>query len=120
MNSEMRKALDERSDLIEARADAVLNRALDEKEPWTAELGPPPTDATKQAAWRRSARVVAAYRDRYQVTADTALGAPVESIAQRFDTARARRVLDAARRLAISSMPKAKVKRPAPSSGRTL
>lgn len=49
MTADMRQALDERRDLIEACADAVLDRALDGKDPWTAELGPPPTDARKLA-----------------------------------------------------------------------
>lgn len=120
MSSEMRQALDERRDLIEARADAVLDRALDNKELWTAELGPLPTDAKKQAAWRRSARVVAAYRDRYQITADTALGAPVESVVQKVDAARAQTALDVVRRLETSSEPIDMVRRAAPSAGRSL
>ncbi len=57
MTDEMRKALEERRDLIEARADAVLDRVLDDKEPWTAELGNQPTAARTLATWRRSARV---------------------------------------------------------------
>ena len=100
MDDNMRQALNERRNLIEARADAVLDRALDEETPWTTELGPRPAEARKLAAWRRSARVVAAYRDRYQVTADTALGAPAGSVAQKIDAARARAALAAAHGLA--------------------
>ena len=120
MTDEMRRALDERRDLIEARADAVLDRALDNKEPWTDELGPPPTDATKQAAWRRSTRVMAAYRDRYRITVDTALGAPVESIAQEIDAARARAALDAARSLTVPTQQVDETRRAAPYIGRSL
>ena len=120
MNNEMRKALDERRDLIEARAVAVLDRALDNKEPWTAELGKQPTDAGKLATWRRSALVVAAYRDRYQVTADTALGSPVESVAQKIDAARARAALDAARSLTVPTPQADEHRRVAPSIGRGL
>ena len=98
MDDDMRQSLNERRDLIEARADAALGRALNEAAPWTAELGPQPTNARKLATWQRSARVVAAYRDRYQVTADTALGTQAENVAQKVDAARARAALDAAHR----------------------
>lgn len=90
MSDDKRQALNERRDLIEARANAVLDRALDQAAPWTAELGPQPTNTRKLATWRRSARVVAAYRDRYQVATDAALGTPPESTAQKIDAARAR------------------------------
>lgn len=98
MDGDMRQALNERRVLIEARADAVLDRALDKAAPWTAELGPQPAEARKLSTWRRSARVVAAYRDRYQVTEDTALGTQAENVAQKIEAARARAALDAARR----------------------
>lgn len=120
MSSEMRMALDERRDLIEARADAVLDRALDDKEPWTAELGPPPTDARKLVTWRRSARVVAAYRDRYQITADAVLGSSPESSTQKVAAARARAALDAARTLTTPTQQADERRRAAPSIGRSL
>ncbi len=97
MDSDMREALDERRDLIEARAEAVLDRALNEAAPWLAQLGPQPTNSRKLATWRRSARVVAAYRDRYHVTTDAALGSEAESVAQKIDAARARAALDRSR-----------------------
>ena len=87
---EMRAALDEREELIAARADAVLDGALAESVPWTKALGTPPTEPRRAAAWRKSARVIAAYRDRYRVTDDTPLGAPPESAVQKIDAARAR------------------------------
>lgn len=40
MDDDMRQALNDRRDLIAARADAVLDRAIDDAAPWTAELGP--------------------------------------------------------------------------------
>src|SRR5699024_2805474 len=70
MADDMRHALDERQELIEARADAVLDTACDADEPWIKPLGQPPRDPHKAAAWRRSARTVAAYRDRYSITED--------------------------------------------------
>ncbi|HMT51516.1 MAG TPA: AAA family ATPase, partial [Dietzia sp.] len=85
IDTEMRTALDERESLIEHRADAVLEVALTESAPWTTALGTPPTDRRRAAAWRKSARVVAAYRDRYRITDNTPLGAPPETAAQKID-----------------------------------
>lgn len=96
-NTEMRAALDERETLIEARVDAVLEAALAENAPWTEALGAPSTDRRRAAAWRKAARVVAAYRDRYRVTEDAPLGAPPASAAQKIDAARARTALDRVR-----------------------
>ncbi len=74
--------LDERETLIEARADAMLDTALAETAPWTKALGTAPDDRRRPAAWRKAARVVAAYRDRYRITDDAPLGAPAESAAR--------------------------------------
>jgi len=120
MSSDMRQALNERRGLMEARADAVLDRALDEAVLWTAELGPQPTNARKLATWRLSARVVAAYRDRYQVTTDTALGTPPESVAQKIDAARARTALDVARTITKKTPDVDETRPAAPSMGRSL
>ena len=99
LDAEMRAALDEREELIEARADAVLDSALAEDVPWTKALGAPSSDRRRAAAWRKSARVVAAFRDRYRITDDTPLGAPPETAAQKIDAARARSALDQVRQL---------------------
>ncbi|MDO5678270.1 MAG: MobF family relaxase [Propionibacteriaceae bacterium] len=95
-DTEMRAALDERATLIEARTDAVLDRALTDKSPWTKALGTPPTEARRAAAWRNAARVVAAYRDRHLVTGDTPLGAQPVSEVQKIEAARAKACLDRA------------------------
>ena len=99
ISAEMRAALDEREALIETRADAVLDDALAESAPWTTALGAPPADRRRAADWRKSARVIAAYRDRYRITDDAPLGAPPESAAQKIDAARARSALDKVRQL---------------------
>ncbi len=88
-DSEMRAALDEREALIEARADAILDGALTDNAPWTRTLGTPPHGPSRAATWRKAARVVAAYRDRYRITDDTPLGAPPASEAQKIEAARA-------------------------------
>lgn len=89
MSDEMRTALEERRTLMEARADAVLDRGLSTGAPWASYLGAQSVDARSRASWRRSVRVIAAYRDRYQVTSDTTLGAPPEDTNQRVHYARA-------------------------------
>lgn len=99
MTTDMRQALTERRDLIETRADAILDQALNDGENWTTALGTTPKDERAAATWRRQARTVAAYRDRYGITATTALGAPPESTAQKIDAARAKTSLDRARDL---------------------
>ena len=98
MTDDMHQALTERRELIEARADAVLDRGLSDGEGWVAGIGSVPSDPKLFAAWRRSARVVAAYRDRYRVETETALGAPAESTAQKRDRAAAEAAQSAARR----------------------
>lgn len=100
MTAEMRRALTERRDLIETRADALLHTALTEGEGWTKALGAPPKEAKTAAAWLRLGRTVAAYRDRYGITDPTPLGAPAEDDAQKIDATRARAALDRARDLA--------------------
>ena len=67
MTLEMREALTDRRDLIEAGAAAQLDTALSDGEPWTGRLGPEPTDAKTARAWRHMAHTVAAYRDRYGI-----------------------------------------------------
>ncbi|MDN6024984.1 ATP-dependent DNA helicase [Bifidobacterium mongoliense] len=102
MNPEMRQALDERQDLIEQRAATLLDKAIANREPWTARLGPKPVEPRKQAAWLATARPVVAYRDRYQITDDQhPLGPGPEdsSVKQKIDAARARAALDRARDL---------------------
>ena len=70
IHTEMRAALDERKALIEARADAALDAALAEDLPWTKALGSPRVDRRRAVTWRKAARVIAAYRDRYRLTDD--------------------------------------------------
>ena len=101
LSGPFRQALTERRDLIETRATALLDTALTEKQTWTKALGAPPKDAKTAATWRRLARTVAAYRDRYGITDPTPLGtSAAEDDAQKIDVARAKAALDRARSLA--------------------
>jgi hypothetical protein len=102
MDADMRRGLLERSDLIEARASAVLDQALLAGEAWTRALGTPPRGSVA-AAWRRHGCTVAAYRERYGVVDARALGALPQSTAQKLDAARARAALESAQRLAQDS-----------------
>lgn len=98
MTNEMRQALDERRDLIERRADALLDGAIASSARWLRELG----DAREhpdEVNWRCQARVVAAYRDRYAITTDDPLGPISRSDAQRSDALRARTAVATARML---------------------
>ena len=99
MSPDFRQALTERRDLIETRADAILDAALTEHQSWTAALGTTPEQTRPAAVWRQAAQTVAAYRDRYDITDTTALGAPADSDGQKIDAARARAALDRARSL---------------------
>jgi hypothetical protein len=96
MTAEMRQALDERSDLIEARAGAVLDEALLVGDIWTRELGAASHRMT--TAWRQQACTVAAYRDRYAIFGASTLDTVPHSAVQRRDAARARGALAAAKR----------------------
>ena len=89
MSDDMRQALDERRDLIEQRADAVLDEAIADNASWAVQLDGPPAGAARQEKWHLSARTVAAYRDRYAVSASGALGAQPKTTAQLIDHARA-------------------------------
>ena len=86
---DMRQALTERRELIEARADAILDTARQAAEPWTTVLGDPPADERGAARWRRDARTVAAYRDRYGITDDAPLGPDPVGTSQKIDHAHA-------------------------------
>lgn len=93
MSEEMQQALVERRDLIEKRVDVVLNTAVADSAPWIAALGAEPADPQRAAAWYRAASVIAAYRDRYQITSAAVLGASPDSTTQKVDYARAEAAL---------------------------
>ncbi len=102
MRSEMRKALTERGELIQQRVEAVLDQAIAERQEWALALGDSPAETRAAAAWKRQARTVAAYRDRYGITTRTPLGPAPDSDAQKIDAARAKAALARLRDLASS------------------
>ncbi|MGO3778002.1 MAG: MobF family relaxase [Canibacter sp.] len=121
MSDEMRIALEERQTLMEERADAALDRDLTAGVPWVVGLGTESVDSRAPATWRRSARIIAAYRDRYQISTDDALGAPPATSAQRIDRARAETALKAIAPMTYRGIPhRPHDLRRQPVSGRTL
>ncbi len=87
MTSDMQQALAERRHLIETRAEAVHDTAIQTQQPWVTALGQIPAHGRERQQWRRRAVVVAAYRDRYQITDPAPLGARPETTAQKTDRA---------------------------------
>jgi len=100
MSAEMQKALTERRELIQQRAEAVLDQAIAERHEWALALGDTPAEPRAAAAWKQQARTVAAYRDRYGITTRTPLGLAQDSDAQKIDAARAKAALARLRDLA--------------------
>ena len=99
----MQDALTERRELIEQRADAILDHAVSKNQDWAVALGVRPTELRAVAAWNRQARTVAAYRDRYGITAKTPLGPAPDSDAQKLDAARAAAALARLRDMAAQA-----------------
>lgn len=93
MTEEMERALAERAELMEARAEAVLAAAIAESAPWVEVLGAEPSDPRRGTGWRVAAHVVAAYRDRYRITAAGLLGGMPDTTIQKVDRARAEAAL---------------------------
>ena len=105
MPHDLRHALAERAELIEQRVTALAETAVADGTAWTRDLGEPPADPRRRAAWMRQVRVVAAYRDRHQIGSDDPLGAPPEATAQQGDAERAHTAARRARRLARIDQP---------------
>lgn len=99
MSDEDRQAVDERKTLIEVRARELVDRGIATGEPWTRGLGEQPADQVGRECWIVAAASVAAYRDRYKVTADLPLGGGAMNDAQRADRQRAHSALGEAVRL---------------------
>jgi conjugative relaxase-like TrwC/TraI family protein len=114
------QALRERAVLIEGRASAILAAGLAAQAPWTRALGRPPMEPALRHRWNRLARVVAAYRGRYDIGTSTALGGEPVSIAQESDRARAQAALEEARRLDIRRPTAPTRTAPKQTSGRSI
>ncbi|MEQ7845807.1 MobF family relaxase [Nocardioides kribbensis] len=89
MSAEDRQAINERAELIEARALALAAAAVETGAPWTRRLGTAPTDAKASELWLFAAATVAAYRDRYRIASQLPIGSGANHEAQRADRQRA-------------------------------
>jgi conjugative relaxase-like TrwC/TraI family protein len=96
MTLEMSTALRARQTLLEARATALADKAVESDEPWLKRLGTPPSTDAGRTRWLNQVRTVAAYRDRYQVDTSSALDEP-RTEAQRLDAAQAQQAIRRAR-----------------------
>ncbi|MFD1826777.1 MULTISPECIES: helicase C-terminal domain-containing protein [Mumia] len=96
MDEMMVKALTERADLMEGRALALAEKAVEERQPWLKRLGTLPATEAARRRWLHQVRTVAAYRDRYQVEGHRTLGDP-RTLAQKRDVARAEQAIRRAR-----------------------
>jgi conjugative relaxase-like TrwC/TraI family protein len=94
MNEESRQAIDERKHLIEDRARALAEEAVEKRPAWLRRLGPPPSERSARESWLSEVSTVAAYRDRYGISSDLPAGSRSTNQAQESER---RRALEAAR-----------------------
>ena len=73
-DQDMARALDDRQTLLEQRAREVATTAVENRRPWAAQLGSPPSDPVRRELWLRRLDTVAAYRERWGITDRTILG----------------------------------------------
>jgi hypothetical protein len=94
MNEESRQAIDERKHLIEDRARALAEEAVQKRPAWLRRLGPPPSERSARESWLSEVSTVAAYRDRYGISSDLPAGSRSTNQAQESER---RRALEAVR-----------------------
>jgi len=88
---------------MEARATALVERAISKHERWVAAAGRPPQDSAESRDWKGAVQVIAAYRDRYDITGRHPLGTSPESVTHRADRDRAADALRRAQHIAGDS-----------------
>jgi hypothetical protein len=69
------RAIRQREDAIIGRARSLAEHAVGAEAPWTRAFGQPPTDPARSSAWWDRLAIIATYRDRWDITAEEALGA---------------------------------------------
>jgi conjugative relaxase-like TrwC/TraI family protein len=93
MSAEDRQAIDERQELIESRARALADNAIDSGAAWGRRVCGRPEGGRDVDRWMDAITTVAAYRDRYKVSSDRPVGGGADSDAQRADRQRALQAL---------------------------
>jgi conjugative relaxase-like TrwC/TraI family protein len=71
---EMARALAERDRAMEERARTLAEQAVGTLVGWTQPLGDPPEGSAQRERWMRAVSTIAAYRDRWHITSNSALG----------------------------------------------
>ncbi|MFE5291413.1 MobF family relaxase [Isoptericola sp. NPDC056618] len=95
-------ALAERRDLIETRARTLAEAAARDRVSWVRRVGDRPAGAGDGEQWLVELTVIAAYRDRYDVTGQAPLGASTRTVIQERDRRRAAEALHRAEALTQS------------------
>jgi hypothetical protein len=97
----MATALGEVEDLICRRADELTHQAIHDREPWLTHLGPQPTQPAARAEWIHAVTIIAAYRERHDITSNDPLGPKPAKLDHTHtrDRHRAARVLQGAQAL---------------------
>ncbi|WP_344043593.1 MobF family relaxase [Nocardioides panacihumi] len=85
MADEDRQAIDQRKRLIEERACALAEQAIETSAPWLRRLDPFGVAGRDRERWIAALATVAAYRDRYEITSNLPLGGGPTTEAQRAD-----------------------------------
>jgi conjugative relaxase-like TrwC/TraI family protein len=99
---DLARGLEQREHAIQARAATLAEQAAASLRPWIGKLGPPPTDPFARSQWLTAVKVVAAYRDRWDIKNDPRpLGPPDLTSAEQAE--QRRRAVAAARRAVIVS-----------------
>ncbi|MHB8186835.1 MAG: MobF family relaxase [Dermatophilaceae bacterium] len=95
---DMEQALEDRRRLIEQHTRLLTLEAIEHKQPWAMQFGPPPAGSTRREDWLRQLGIIAAYRDRWQVNAGAVLGGEPRSREQQTQGEAAQRAsIEAAR-----------------------
>ena len=99
----MGRALAQRDEAMEGRARTLAEQAVEDGHNWVKRLGNAPADPLRRERWMRALSAVAAYRDRWHVTAEQVLGttADVASTEQRDQRRRALAAAERARAIAV-------------------
>ena len=100
---EMAQALAERDQAMEERARTLADQAVETGASWVQRLGTRPASPARRERWMREVSTVAAYRDRWYVTGQSAVGRPGDVSSTEQAGQRQRALAAATRATAISS-----------------
>ena len=73
---ELAQALSERDQAMEGRARSLAEQAVESGESWVQLLGTPPVSPVRRERWMKEISTIAAYRDRWHISAQNLVGRP--------------------------------------------